>query len=246
MADDLFGGASPLGRRIRYVGRSREANAADVELNRWYEIVGVVPDFPAHNGIDADRVKRLYHPAAPGDVYPPMLSVRVQGGDPAGFTSRLREISAAVDPNLQLRDVSSFKGAAEREQGVMRLIGFTLAVVMLSVVVLSAAGIYALMSFTVARRRREIGIRVALGADRARILGGIFSRAFAQLSAGALAGMLGAVALEQILEGEMFQGHGAVILPMVAVIMTTVGLLAALGPARRGLSSQPTEALREE
>ena len=58
--------------------------------------------------------------------------------------------------------------------------------------------------------------------------------------------MLGAVGLEQILEGEMFQGHGAVILPIVAVLMTAVGLLAALGPARRGLSIQPTEALREE
>jgi predicted permease len=246
MADDLFGGGNPLGRRIRYVGRSREANAGDVALNKWYEIVGVVPDFPAHNGIDVERVRRLYHPAAPGDVYPPTLSVRVRGSNPVDFTSRLREISAAVDPNLQLRNVSSFKTAAEREQGLMRLIGLTLGVAMLSVVVLSAAGIYALMSFTVARRRREIGIRVALGADRARILGGIFSRAFAQLMIGALAGMLGAVGLEQVLEGEMFQGHGAVILPIVAVFMTTVGLLAALGPARRGLSIQPTEALREE
>ena len=59
-------------------------------------------------------------------------------------------------------------------------------------------------------------------------------------------GMLAAVGLEQVLEGEMFQGQGAVILPIVAVLMTAVGLLAALGPARRGLSIQPTEALRQE
>jgi putative ABC transport system permease protein len=111
---------------------------------------------------------------------------------------------------------------------------------------LSAAGIYALMSFTVARRRREIGIRTALGANPARILAGIFSRACAQLIAGVLIGMLGAVALEQLLEGEMFQGQGAVILPIVALFMTAVGLLAALGPARRGLGIQPTEALRED
>jgi hypothetical protein len=156
------------------------------------------------------------------------------------------QISAAVDPNLQLRNISSAEDALRREQGIMRLIGLTLAVVMLSVVVLSAAGIYALMSFTVARCRKEIGIRAALGADPSRILAGIFSRAFAQLAIGAGLGFLGAVGLEQLLEGEMFQGHGAVILPLVAVFMTIVGLLAAVGPARRGLQIQPIEALREE
>jgi ABC-type antimicrobial peptide transport system permease subunit len=112
--------------------------------------------------------------------------------------------------------------------------------------VLSAAGIYALMSFTVARRRREIGIRAALGANSARLLAGIFSRAAGQLALGAAAGMLGAVGLEALMEGEMFHGHGAVLLPAVAAIMTVVGLLAAIGPARRGLSVAPTEALREE
>jgi ABC-type antimicrobial peptide transport system permease subunit len=74
----------------------------------------------------------------------------------------------------------------------------------------------------------------------------IFSRVLGQLAIGAVVGMVGAVGLEQLLEGEMFQGRGAVILPIVAIFMTTVGLLAALGPARRGLRIQPTEALRAE
>ena len=128
----------------------------------------------------------------------------------------------------------------------MRLIGATLIAVMGSVIALSAAGIYSLMSFTVARRRKEIGIRAALGADPRRILAGIFSRVFGQLAIGAVLGVAGAVALEEILEGEMFQGNGLVILPIVAVLMTAVGVLAAAGPARRGLRIHPTEALREE
>ena len=165
---------------------------------------------------------------------------------PSTFASRLREVSAAVDPDLQLLEVVSFDEALKREQGIMRIIGATIALTMLSVMVLSAAGIYSLMSFTIARRRREIGIRSALGADPARMLVGIFSRAFAQLGAGAAVGMAGAVGLEQVLEGEMFQGQGAVILPIVAVFMMLTGLLAAIGPARQGLRIDPTEALRAE
>jgi hypothetical protein len=66
------------------------------------------------------------------------------------------------------------------------------------------------------------------------------------LAAGAVIGMLLAVGLEQVLEGQMFQGQGAVILPTVAGLMTVVGLLAAPGPARQGVSIQPTKALRQE
>jgi ABC-type antimicrobial peptide transport system permease subunit len=162
------------------------------------------------------------------------------------FANTFRDISAAVDPNLQLRDIATAEIELKREQGLMRLIGVTVVIVMLSVVGLAAAGMYALMSFTVARRRREIGIRAALGADRNRLLAGIFSRALAQLGTGAAAGLLGAFALDQIMEGEMIQRQGAVILPIVALMMIAVGLAAALGPARAGLKIQPIEALREE
>ena len=246
LVDSQFAGANPLGARIQYVGRAREANARDVILERWYEIVGVVPDFPTTRTLDVERVSRVYHPATFGEIYPAELALRVRTRDAAAFAGRFREISAAVDPNLQLRDVETAESVVKREQGLMRLIGITVTAVMLSVMVLSAAGIYALMSFTVVRRRREIGIRAALGADRNRILAGIFSRAFAQLGLGAGAGLLGAIGLEELLEGEMFQGQGAVIVPLVILVMTIVGVLAALGPARQGLRIQPTEALRDE
>lgn len=246
LVDTLLGGANPLGTRIRYVGRSHEADERDVVLDRWYEIVGVVPDFPTTRTLDVERVSRVYHAAAFGDVYPAELAVRVRSHDASTFAGQLRETSAAVDPNLQLRGVYTAEWVLKREQGFMRLIGVTVMLVMLSVIVLSAAGIYAMMAFTVARRRREIGIRAALGADRNRILAGIFSRVLAQLALGAAAGLLGAIGLEQLLEGEMFQRQGAVIVPVVVLLMTTVGVLAAIGPARQGLRIQPTEALREE
>jgi putative ABC transport system permease protein len=246
MADTLFGGASPLGHRIRYVGRSREAPARDVVLDRWYEVVGVAPDFPTIMTMDVERVSRVYHAATPGDLYPVMLAVRVRGNEPSAFANTFREITTAVNPDLQVQDLATADDAMKREQGFMRQVGLVLILVMLSVVVLSAAGIYALMSFTVARRRREIGIRAALGADPTRVLAGIFARALGQLGLGTAVGLAGAFAVDSIIEGAMFQGQGVVIVPSVILFMITVGLLAAIGPARHGLRIQPTEALREE
>jgi putative ABC transport system permease protein len=244
--DNVFGGANPLGTRIRYVGRSSEAAERDTVLNHWYEIVGVVPDFPAVRSLDVEPASRVYHAAKFGDVHPAEIAIRIRGNDPTVFSGRLREIGASVDPNLQLRDIATAASILNREQGLMRLIGTAVTLVMLSVIVLAAAGMYALMSFTVAQRRREIGIRTALGANRHRLLAGIFARALGQIGAGVAIGLVGAVALESILQGEMFQGQGVVLVPAVVVVMAVVGTIAVVGPARRGLNIQPTEALREE
>jgi ABC-type antimicrobial peptide transport system permease subunit len=103
-----------------------------------------------------------------------------------------------------------------------------------------------MMSFTVASRRREIGIRAARGAAPGRVLRAILARAGKQVGAGALAGLLLAEAIPRLSGGSFFAGEGIVMLPVVLGVVITIGLLAALGPARRGLAIQPTEALREE
>jgi ABC-type antimicrobial peptide transport system permease subunit len=112
--------------------------------------------------------------------------------------------------------------------------------VSLIVLLLSATGIHALMSFTVARRTREIGIRAALGASPGRIVAGIFSRAFLQIGTGVLAGsglaaLLGLGSTREVL-----------LLLAADVIMLAVGLTASALPLRRALRIDPTEALRAE
>ncbi len=102
------------------------------------------------------------------------------------------------------------------------------------------------MSFTVSQRRKEIGIRMALGADWKRIVAGIFSRALLQLGAGAAFGAALDVVLEKGSGGILMRGNAAVVLPAVALVMIAVGFLAALGPTRRSLRIEPTEALREQ
>ncbi|MCC7123781.1 MAG: ABC transporter permease [Acidobacteria bacterium] len=246
LVDQVFGGANPLGRRIKYVGRSREAPSRDVVLERWYEIVGVVPDFPVPGSFDDESEGRVYHAVAAAELYPARLSVRARTGDPAALADPLRDLSASIDADVMLLDVSTAEIAYRQAQGMMRLIGVSLALVILSVILLSSAGIYSLMSFTVARRRREIGIRVALGANRNRILVGIFSRVLVQMGAGALVGLIVAVGLEQVLEGDMIRNYRAMLLPLVVLLMLTIGVIAAIGPVRQGLRIQPIEALRDE
>jgi hypothetical protein len=245
-ARTVFGGASPLGRRIRYVGLSSDVNPGEVPLGRSYEIVGVVGDFPS-NPTDGDLAQaKLYHAVPFGHVHGGSLALRIRGADPAAFAGRVREIAAAVDPNLQVRNAATLDAVLRQEQVMLRIVAAVLVVLTFSVLVLSSAGIYALMSFTVSQRRKEIGIRTALGADPRQILGSIFSRALRQLAIGAVVGVAIAALLELATDGGLMAGHGAVILPVVAVLVMLIGLLAVLGPARRGLRIHPTEALREE
>src|SRR5687767_15956041 len=99
----------------------------------------------------------------------------------------------------------------------MRMVALLVVAINASVLLLSAAGIYAMMSFTVARRRREIGIRAALGADARRVLMGIFGRASAQLGAGIALGLAVASAVELIAGGTM-GGKALVLLPSVVAL----------------------------
>lgn len=118
----------------------------------------------------------------------------------------------------------------------------------LSVLLLSAAGLYALMSFTVNRRRREIGIRSALGAQPLRLLAGVLRRALGQVALGAGVGILAAIPLNGFLSmviEDMGKANIPGVIPAAAGFMVVVGLLATAGPARRGLRIEPTEALRD-
>jgi len=115
----------------------------------------------------------------------------------------------------------------------------------LSVLLLAAAGISAMMSLTITQRRKEIGIRMALGADGRRVVTSVFSRALTQLTAGSLLGLAAGAAFESASDGNLLRGDGHVVLPAVALFMIAVGCVAGVGPLRRGLRIQPTEALRE-
>jgi hypothetical protein len=228
-----------LGQRFSFARRS----SSEPAVRKSFEIVGVVgdfPDFPSSPG--SDGVPAMYLPISAESIGEAVLSVRFRGDVPSDFVGRLRQIGVEVDPSVPLNDVDTLVGFYERNRAPWRLIGWVLGSIALAVLLLSAAGIYALMSFTVARRTREIGIRTALGGNPRRILAGVFGRVMIQLSIGLAIGSALSAVLFTITN---LSAQGAfALLVTVAAILLVVGTVAALGPARRSLRIQTTEALR--
>jgi predicted permease len=239
--EHALAGVSPLGRRIRF-GTSGNPEPGTEEAV-WYTIVGVVEDH--WGGFTARPEAKAFLPMKPGGPLPRYLAVELRG-DPAPFIRRVLEVASGVDPKLQVTRLVPLADVYRDGEGPLRVIALTLAALALSVLLLAVAGLYALMSFTVVRRRREIGIRAALGGTSYAVLRPVLARALVQLAVGVAAGLALAALTDRALGGEMLSGRGAVLLPMVAALMTAVGVAAAWGPARRGLNVQPTEALRAD
>ena len=246
----VLDGEPALGRRIRHVSEGGNADSAKPNTGPWYEIVGVVEDLEA-NQVAPELVR-------PVIIYPVSLEqmnvaedvsieLRTRGTTtPTDFAPRLRELTATVDPTLLLGTTYTLSEIERQDQLAVRLVAFVISLVLVSVFLLSAGGVYALASFTVTRRRREIGIRTALGAHPRQVLRTVFGRVAGQIALGLGVGIVAAAAIDRISGGELLGGRGGVLLPIFGVLMTLVALLAALGPARRGLRIEPIEALRSE
>jgi predicted lysophospholipase L1 biosynthesis ABC-type transport system permease subunit len=175
-------GRNPIGRRVRELSDE----PGDGAPGPWLEIVGVVKDLGIITGDQAEGAG-LYRPAAPGNAHTTHIVSHVNG-EPASFAARLRALAAAVEPTLRLHQVLPLN-EVDRTLWLEFDFLFKLLVLVSAVaLLLSLAGIYSVMSFTVSQRTREIGIRVALGADARRIVGPIFRRPLAQVGLGIVAG----------------------------------------------------------
>jgi predicted permease len=235
--NQLLGGANAVGRRLHYAAAANSGTATQ------YEIVGVVTNLGT-NTVAPELIEPVFYHLRTASTSMTAL-IRVRGNEPAQFLSRLREVTAELDPALRLQSVTFSEMKRQRMIG-LRLMMLGSSLVIVTALLLSAAGIYAMMSFTVSQRRKEIGIRAAMGADAGQLLRSIFTRAALQLASGIVLGTVLALMIDQASEGEMLGSLGRSLLPVAAVLMAIVGLFATIGPARRGLRVQPTEALRAE
>jgi len=232
-------GRNPVGVRIRTLQPRRDGGSG--EPGPWHEIVGVVTDLwtiPA----DWGGAAYIYRAASPAELDPVVVAVRV-AGEAARLAPRVAFLARQVDAGLQLRDIATLQETVARQRAPEGLGGVVIGTILLAAVVFSAAGLYALMAVAVARRTREIGIRLALGANPRHVLASVFLRAGRQLGGGILAG--NSLILFLAWRADSLTTYLLVSSAITSVIMAAVGVLACAAPARRALRVQPTEALRQ-
>lgn len=235
---------NPIGRRFTYLDPARDA---EEEPGPWYEIIGVVKQVAMQIDPDLHSGAGIYHPLAP-EREPQVIMVLQVGPDPTSFSQRLHQVAVEVDPTLLLYDIRPMN-----EGAWMTVLTYeSWFWVILSAggigLLLALAGIYSIMAFTVSRRTREIGVRVALGAGGKQVVASIFSRAFTQVGIGVVVGGLLFLALVFALSGGTIR-PGAKELVMTGAylaVMFGVCMLACTVPTHRALNIQPTEALKAE
>jgi len=231
-------GRNPVGVRIRTLQPRSDGDRE--EPGPWHEIVGVVTDLwtiPA----DWGGAAYIYRAASAAEFDPVVVAVRV-AGEAAPLAPRVAALARQVDAGLQLRDIATLQEAVAQQQAG-RIGGVIIGSILLAAVVFSAAGLYALMAVAVQRRTREIGIRLALGANPRRVLGSVFARAGRQLGGGIIAG--NSLILLLAWRADSLTADLLASSVITSVIMAAVGVLACAAPARRALRVQPTEALRQ-
>jgi len=228
-------GRNPVGRRIR-----RAALDSEQAPGPWIDVVGVVRDL----GIVGTQGLGLYRPLAPGSstVH---VAVHVRGA-PESLAGRLRAVASEVEPTLRAYEVGPLDEVGAdlwlESQYVSRL----LAVLSGLALLLSLTAIYSVMAFTVVQRTREIGVRVALGAGRWRIVATIVRRPLVQIGLGIGAGGgLVVLAFVGLFESTP-TGVEAGLIVAYATLMLGVSLLACGVPARRALRLEPSQVLRAD
>lgn len=243
----VLGGKNPLGRRIRFVA-SESARTPDHQ-GPWHEIVGVVEDMGTTSGYGTSGI---YRPVAPGDRYPVHLALRVRG-DPLAFGPRLLSAAVRLDPTLRVHALIRMDNTVRQDVMLYDFWYRLTTGVSLLALLLSLAGIYSVMSFTVSRRTREIGIRLALGSDPRRVSLAIFRRPLIQTALGITLGSAYAALLTKVVvvgdEAAVVGGfwpRGAALVAVYALVITCVCFLACVVPLRRALGVEPTEALRAD
>jgi predicted permease len=236
------GSGSPIGARLQYAAASATPDTSPEQP--WFEIVGVVRDF----GLDPDDLGNerafVFHAAPAGALAHVVVSARVRG-NPAALAARLPLLAAHVDGRLLVKDGNSLgEWVRQRDMGLIVTAAAQAAVTAL-VLFLSALSIFSLMSVSVSRRTREIGLRTALGANPRQVLVRILSRAIALMASGIAAGgalLLSIVAMNGPAEDiALYAGYFG----LTSAIMLAACIVASIGPARRALRVNPADALRE-
>jgi putative ABC transport system permease protein len=236
LARKYWPGENPLGRRLRF----------DESDNNWATVVGVVGDV-RQLGLDELPPPIVYMSYQQFPL--PFTNIAVRSTAAAEAIERfVRAQLAAIDPDLPPNDISTLQGVLDRSVDQPRFRTLLLIAFAVLALVLAAIGVYGLISYSVAQRTREIGIRLALGAQPRQVMIPVLREAIALALAGIGIGLIAALASGRVLSGFLFDVRPTdpLTLASVALLLLTVAVSASYIPSRRTLRIDPVSALRAE
>ena len=233
LATQLWQNESPIGKRIR------ETERPDV----WYTVVGVVADM-RRQGIETKSIAQMFRPSFTG-----RMSVAIRGsGDANALASHIREQVATLAPGSPAPDITTVERTLEADSAPRRFHTQLLTAFAMVALILCAIGLFGLQRHAVERRRREIGLRMAVGANRVDVLRLIVGQGVKLSLAGTVIGLAGSLWLASLVQSFLFgvNARDQTTLALSSLALIAVGVAASYLPARRATQIEPTQALKQE
>jgi predicted permease len=234
-ARKYFPNEDPIGQRF----------GSSIENSGQLEIVGVLRDAKYDSIRDAPP-PTMYVPYLQTRLPAPTFAVRT-AGDPAPFVNVIRETMRTIDPDVPMQDVFTQMEQVERRLAQEKVFAQAYTLFGLLALVLAAVGLFGVMSYNVARRTNEIGIRIALGAQRRDVMGATLRESLVLVAGGAAIGLVTAVSVSRFIASQLYgvAPNDAPTVVLAVAVLSVVAALAAYLPARRASRVDPMVALRE-
>ncbi len=236
MAEEFFPGEDPIGRSVVYPW----------DPDVYFEVVGIVGDVRL-GPLQMDTRPTIYWSATQNGRLSSRIVLRTSG-EPLALASALRAAIGAVDPNVPVSSIQPMTAVVSSSLAQNRFRTTLLGAFAVVAVLLAALGLYGVLAQMVGRRTHELGVRIALGADRSNILAWVIRHGLKLAGIGLVFGLVGAALVTQAVRGMLFgvQPIDASTYGITVIVLGLVALAAALIPAWRATRVDPVECLRSE